>query len=197
MKSMDVCFSDTGDHASPGNQGVTKDAIPAPPQPPRKRGRPPGYPKSGGRVKAQAPWTSELVRELALPPAMELLVGVCKGEPQLVDDGLRGSADKQAGRGCWRRPTLQDRMKAASILIGKTLPDLRSTELAASVEHREAQEPRPPREVARAIMAALSKASAEAGVNFRIEETGGPVNEDRCVTKAFCLSREKKSEEDV
>lgn len=68
-----------------------------PPDPPRKVGRPKGSPKTGGRKRGVAMWSSEQVRALALPPALDLLMSVAKGDACLVDDGMRGTVDKQSG----------------------------------------------------------------------------------------------------
>jgi hypothetical protein len=105
-------------------------------------------------------WTSEEARQRALPPALSLLLEVIEGKPQLVDSGMRTNADNQAGRAVWRYPDLRQRIHAATCVLDKVMPSLRVAEVAATIDaHHTSEQPAEPRALARAIFAALSRAT--------------------------------------
>jgi len=89
----------------------------------RKRGRPKGCVKTGGRKKGVKNWTSDEMREALLgrSDAIEVLSDVCAGKQLLVSG--------PTGKEMWRRPTLPERLQAAQTILRKILPDLAVTEL--------------------------------------------------------------------
>jgi hypothetical protein len=91
--------------------------------PPRKRGRPKGLSKTGGRQKGVKNWTSDEMRNVLLEKsdAIEVLSDVCAGKQLLVSG--------PTGKEMWRRPTLPERLQAAQTILRKILPDLAATEL--------------------------------------------------------------------
>jgi hypothetical protein len=86
----------------------------APPPVPRKRGRPKGYPKTGGRVKGTPNISlSDLAAEAEI-----LALEVMKG--QQVYAGPSGSVGKPG----WRYPSMEQRIKVALHFIDKKHPGL-------------------------------------------------------------------------
>ncbi len=90
----------------------------------RKPGRPPGYPKSGGRAKGtpnrSTVQTRDRIQELADPIAF--LADVMAGK-RMVAAGEPGDMKKT-----WCYPSLAQRVQASETLLRKLLPDLRSVE---------------------------------------------------------------------
>lgn len=84
-------------------------------------GRPKGYPKTGGKKAGTPNLMSPEFRVWLLERAkpFELLASVCAGEEIEDKDGRR-------------KPTMQERMRAAETISRKLLPDLRATELTGA-----------------------------------------------------------------
>lgn len=81
---------------------------------PAKSGRPPGYPKTGGRTKGtpnKRPAVAQLIADKASPDAMKLLVAVMRGE-------------RIAHLGEWFFPEPHQRINAAQTILRKSVPDL-------------------------------------------------------------------------
>lgn len=90
----------------------------------RKPGRPRGLPKTGGRQKGTGNRVTADLRQLIIDQA--------KPDKFLADivTGRRVRVGPQAGPGeaIYEYPTLEQRLKAAAILLGKVLPDIKAVE---------------------------------------------------------------------
>jgi hypothetical protein len=95
---------------------------------PKRRGRPPGLAKTGGRKKGTPNKTRVATVERIMKEADPLLFlcKVCRG------DRLTAAPEHGAKRRSWVYPTVDQRLDAARILAKKVLPDLRSTELSGN-----------------------------------------------------------------
>lgn len=93
---------------------------------PRKRGRPKGLPKTGGRQKGTKNHVTPDLRQELMQRAnpVRFLADVMQGR--------RVRVGPQAGPGPveWQYPSLDQRVKAANTLLSKLLPDLKATELS-------------------------------------------------------------------
>lgn len=92
-----------------------------------RRGRPKGYPRTGGRQKGTPnKLTADLKEQiLARGKPVELLCNVARG--------LRVRTGPQAGPATkWVYPELSERLAAAKILIGKVIPDLKGQEISGA-----------------------------------------------------------------
>jgi hypothetical protein len=105
------------------NSSEIDDGIRSLSAPPRKRGRPKGLSKTGGRQKGVKNWTGDEMRNALLDKsdAVEVLADICAGR-ELLCSG-------PTGKEIWRRPTLPERLQAAQTILRKILPDLAATEL--------------------------------------------------------------------
>lgn len=123
-------------------------------RPKRKRGRPKGLPKTGGRQKAVVNWNSEAVRERLLPVTTKKIQAIINGD-KLLTAG-------PTGKNQWRRPTVDQQLKAAELAYRKCLADLQSTTLqgpgATPLIPREEHSPR---DLARAVLGILHKAEID------------------------------------
>lgn len=97
--------------------------------PVRKRGRPPGQKKTGGRQKG----VPNKDRTIALGifnkssvDAARLLDKVMRG--QRVEAGAKPGAAKRS----WWYPTPADRMAAAKIILAKSVPDRKASEISGA-----------------------------------------------------------------
>ncbi len=91
----------------------------------RKPGRPPGYPRSGGRAKGTPNRASQLGRDFIIKRGapIEILCKIAKGEKIQVADSE--SASKRSGI----YPTIDQRLTAARILAAKVVPDQKAVEI--------------------------------------------------------------------
>jgi hypothetical protein len=88
--------------------------------PKKRRGRPKGYPKSGGRIKGSVPSTHK-IRETLQRNALAVI------EQQVrIATGERILCAGPTGKPVWRYPTLAEQSKAGEVLLAKLLPDLKS-----------------------------------------------------------------------
>ena len=95
----------------------------APPK--NKGGRPPGYPKTGGRRKGVPNRTTAMTREYITREAdpVDFLCRVCRG---LQFEAAPAPGEKKR----MVSPTLEMRLSAATTLARKVLPDMKALELA-------------------------------------------------------------------
>ena len=95
---------------------------------PRKRGRPKGLPKTGGRKKGTKNWTHPEIRDelLEKSSALDVLADIVAGRQLYA--GSAGSVGKPG----WRYPTLQQRLQALQILLAKVVSDLKATEVTGA-----------------------------------------------------------------
>jgi len=140
------------DIAKQGNGRVTPQDGPLP----RKRGRPKGLPKTGGRKKGQRNWTHSEIRSALLDrsDAIETLADVCAGRQ------LRVSGP--TGKPLWRFPTMGERLRALELILKKVVPDLQATQLTGPDNAPIIPDPPGPvdtRQLARSILTLLSDAA--------------------------------------
>lgn len=144
---------------NPHELSADNPAISEPTPPPKKVGRPKGYPKTGGRVKGVKNWTHPEIRDalLSKSEAIETIADIVAGRPMLCGTE-RTSAETGAGVPVWRYPTLSHRIKALEILLAKVVPDLRATELSGPDGKALLPDPvvADTRQVARAVLSLLS-----------------------------------------
>jgi hypothetical protein len=155
------------DAAETGNGQVTPPDEPLP----RKRGRPKGLPKTGGRKKGQRNWTHPEIRDALLDKsgAIDVLADFVAGRQLYA--GQSGSV----GKAGWRYPTLQQRLQALQILLAKVVPDLKAQELTGAEGKPLIPDPPGPvdkRQLARAILALLSEAVPGGSVKFEKSDIG-------------------------
>lgn len=138
----------------PGTEGITP---PLPPIP-RKRGRPRGSKKTGGRQALNETWSPHKIRgELLLrSDAIQTLADVSAGKALLVA-APRTSNQQGHGNPAWRFPSMAERLKAAELVLRRCLPELSAQE---TVTKNITPDSRPPREQARAILDALREAAS-------------------------------------
>jgi len=154
------------DIAKQGNGQATPPDEPLP----RKRGRPKGLPKTGGRKKGTKNWTHPEIRDALLDKsgAIDVLADIVAGRQLYA--GQSGSV----GKAGWRYPTLQQRLQALQILLAKVIPDLKATEISGP--EGEALIPDPgevdKRKLARAILSILSTAVPGGSVKFEKSDIG-------------------------
>lgn len=159
-------MSETLDAAEIGNGQATSQDEPLP----RKRGRPMGLPKTGGRKKGTKNWTNSEIRDALLGKsgAIDVLADIVAGRQ--IYAGQSGSV----GKAGWRYPTLQQRLQALQILLAKVLPDLKATEISGP--EGEALIPDPgevdKRQLARTILSILSTAVPGGSVKFEKSDIG-------------------------
>lgn len=122
--------------------------------PKRKRGRPPGQPKTGGRQKATANWTSATIRDALLERsnAVDVLADIVAGRQLLVAG--------PTGKEHWSRPSMQERLRATELLLKKILPDLQaqSIEMTGKDGKDLIPEQQDARQLSRAILSVLGEA---------------------------------------
>jgi len=124
------------------------------PAPPRKRGRPKGLPKTGGRQKKVMNWNSAAVRERLLPVTTKKIEAIINGD-KILTTGPTGKEQ-------WRRPTVDQQLKAAELAYRKCLADLRSTTLQGPGEAPLIpREEHSPRDLARAVLGILQEAEID------------------------------------
>ena len=152
------------DIAKQGNGRVTPQDEPLP----RKRGRPKGLPKTGGRKKGQRNWTHSEIRSALLDrsDAIETLADVCAGRQ------LRVSGP--TGKPLWRFPTMGERLRALELILKKVVPDLQATELSGPEGEPLIPDPGPvdKRQLARVILTLLSDADPSGSVKFEKSDIG-------------------------
>lgn len=88
--------------------------------PSKRTGRPPGYPKTGGRkpgVPNKTPALAQALAGKAAPDAMRLLVMIMKGQ-------------RVAHRGGWWEPEPHQRLSAATTILKKSVPDVGAVQLS-------------------------------------------------------------------
>lgn len=139
------------------------------PQEPRRRGRPRGTPKTGGRRAGTPNWAAASSAEirshlLERSQALDVLADIVAGRELLC------GPERGPGRSMLKRPSLDQRLKALQILLAKILPDLSATELTGAegqplvpVPFDERQERL---ELAKAIVAALGTSAPDAAVSL-------------------------------
>jgi hypothetical protein len=155
------------DAAETGNGQVTPPDEPLP----RKRGRPKGLPKTGGRKKGQRNWTHPEIRDALLDKsgAIDVLADIVAGKQLYA--GQSGSV----GKAGWRYPTLQQRLQALQILLAKVVPDLKAQELTGAEGEPLIPAPSDPvdkRQLARVILKLLSDAVPGGSVKFEKSDIG-------------------------
>jgi hypothetical protein len=93
---------------------------------PRKRGRPRGLPKTGGRQRGTRNQISADLRQEIIEHAnpVKFLADVVAGRR------IRVGPVAGPGAGKHEYPTVAQRMTAATVLLGKLLPDVKATELS-------------------------------------------------------------------
>ena len=136
---------------------------------PRRRGRPKGLPKSGGRKKGQRNWTHPEIRDalLSRSNAIDVLADIVAGRQLYA--GQSGSV----GKAGWRYPTLQQRLQALQILLAKVVPDLRAQELTGAEGEPLIPDPEPNiRQLAKSTLALLSEAVPGGSVKFEKSDIG-------------------------
>ena len=159
-------MSETLDIAKQGNGQATPPDEPLP----RKRGRPKGLPKTGGRKKGTKNWTHPEIRDALLDKsgAISVLADFVAGRQLYA--GQSGSV----GKAGWRYPTLQQRLQALQILLAKVVPDLKATEISGP--ESEALIPDPGEvdtgQLARTILSILSTAVPGGSVKFEKSDIG-------------------------
>lgn len=116
----------------------------------RPRGRPKGHPKSGGRQPASSNWTAQATREKLLPKAAMLAERILDGRPI------------RSGK-VWVYPTVSESLRAAEMVLQRTLPTLAATELTGKDGSPLNPEPASTdsRDLARAILGVLREAQTE------------------------------------
>ncbi len=154
-------MSETLDAAEIGNGQVTPPDEPLP----RKRGRPRGLPKTGGRKKGTKNWTHPEIRDelLSRSGAIDVLADIVSGKPLYA--GQSGSV----GKAGWRYPSIQQRIQALQILLAKVIPDLKAQELTGAEGEPLIPEPSGPvdtRQLARVILKLLSEAVPGGSLKF-------------------------------
>jgi hypothetical protein len=95
-----------------------------PAEPPRKRGRPSGLPKTGGRVK-NLPDESTLLHEASVA-ALQAAIDILNGRPRLTTG--------PTGKDFYARPSLDLVARTAKWVIGKRVPDLANLAVQADVK---------------------------------------------------------------
>ncbi len=158
-------MSETLDIAKQGNGQATPPDEPLP----RKRGRPKGLPKTGGRKKGTKNWTNSEIRDALLDKsgAIDVLADIVAGRQLYA--GQSGSV----GKAGWRYPTLQQRLQALQILLAKVVPDLRAEELTGAEGEPLIPDPEPNiRQLAKSILALLSEAVPGGSVKFEKSDIG-------------------------
>ncbi len=159
-------MSEAPNAAETGNGQATPPDEPLP----RKRGRPKGLPKTGGRKKGTKNWTHPEIRDALLDKsgAIDVLSDIVSGRQLYA--GQSGSV----GKAEWRYPTLQQRLQALQILLAKVVPDLKAQELTGA--EGEALIPDPgevdKRKLARAVLALLSDAVPGGSVKYEKPDIG-------------------------
>ncbi|MEJ6845200.1 hypothetical protein V3589_03115 [Sinorhizobium fredii] len=124
-------------------------------EPRRKRGRPKGLPKTGGRAKGGKNWSNEEIRSALLgkSEAIETLADICAGRLIRVS----GPTGKQMDV----YPSMQERLKAAELVLKKVVPDLQSQSVeltGANGKDLYPSEQQDARQMSRAILAVLGEA---------------------------------------
>lgn len=160
MRDVEEMAGSGGLQADDTSAEASNSAIPQtlaePPPLPRRRGRPKGLPKTGGRQKKTL--TVEMAREELREASTNYLLSVIRGEPHYV------APEVGVGRPGWYYPTAKQRIAAASSGLGKSLPDQREdkSELTGK-DGKDLIPDRSPREVARVVFATLRKAAQDRG----------------------------------
>ena len=97
------------------------------PKAPKRAGRPPGLPKTGGRVRGTPNRVNAISRDFIISHGapVEILCKIAKGEKIQAAADAASSSKRQ---GIY--PTLDQRLAAARILASKIVPDLKSVEHA-------------------------------------------------------------------
>jgi hypothetical protein len=146
-----ACHTENG--ATEGSE-APEAGQPDPPEP-RKRGRPKGTPKTGGRTKAP-PLTAPEIRDALLGKsnAIEELCKIAKGEQ------MRWSGP--TGKVVWRYPTAQEQISALRLIIDKTVPTLQATQLSGDPEAPLIPTPPPDSlDLARVVLGVLREAAPD------------------------------------
>ena len=96
--------------------------------PKRGRGRPRGYPKSGGRQKGTKNYSQLEIRAELLDRsnAIQVLADIVAGRKLYCASGTLGAKPG------WVYPSMRDRIKALGIVLAKSVPDLTATELTGA-----------------------------------------------------------------
>jgi hypothetical protein len=160
-------MSETLDIAKQGNRQATSQDE----QLPRKRGRPPGQPKTGGRKRGTKNWTNSEIRSelLGRSGAIHVLADIVAGRQLYA--GQSGSV----GKAGWRYPTLQQRLQALQILLAKVVPDLKAQELTGAEGEPLIPDPPGPvdtRQLARVVLKLLSDANMVDSLKFKKSDIG-------------------------
>ena len=132
----------------------------------RRVGRPQGYAKTGGRKKGIPNKISRDVKEIILKRGkpLELLCDVARGVK------IRVGPQAGPGKPEYQYPTMQERLGAAKVLLGKIVPDLRNQELTGPGGSPIVETPANPLEVARRVAFLLDQGvRAKAGT---LSDTG-------------------------
>jgi hypothetical protein len=107
------------------------DDIPAD-EAPKKRGRPRGLAKTGGRKRIKDMTEAEVRGQLLEhSKAIETLSRIARGDRFYAD------GDGVVGKTSWRRPSIAQRLRALELVLAKTLPDLtnvHTTSISATAE---------------------------------------------------------------
>lgn len=92
-------------------------------EPKRKRGRPPGTPKTGGRqsIKTPAELRAHIVKELG---RLDGLLSIARNEQQRVSG--------PGGRSVLSYPSINERLKAWQLLMAKAIPDLQAQQITGA-----------------------------------------------------------------
>lgn len=136
------------------------------PELPRKRGRPKGLPKTGGRTKGVRNWTNDAIREelLERSQVIEVLADLIAGKQWLV------GTEHGPGKATWRVPSGKERIAAIGLLADKILPSLKSSEITGkdgaplnppAEPAYDTDNPNHRREMAKAIIASLGRSVQE------------------------------------
>ncbi len=142
------------DAVTPAAEDVEQGASDASGEPvePRRRGRPKGTPKTGGRpAKPRTPQElrSYIAGELG---KLDRLLAIARG------DELRTSGP--TGKSMLAHPTFNEQLRAWELLLKKVMPDLQSTTLDANLTGT-IEAPIATRDLARSILGILSTAQLE------------------------------------
>jgi hypothetical protein len=92
----------------------------------KRRGRPKGLPKTGGRQKAPPPTTAELRAMLASIDGVSALKRIIEGAPVRVTSSVGKPFDAL--------PSISDRLRALDIWTSRLLPALQSQQISADVK---------------------------------------------------------------
>lgn len=137
-------------------EDISAQESPSPAEEPvkRRRGRPKGLPKTGGRKKATRNWTAPEIRAYIMEnsSAIETLIDIAAGKE------FRTSGP--TGKSYLAHPALGERLRAIELLLKKCLPDLSAIEATGAEGSPLIPSPaeQDPRQIGRAILQVLGSA---------------------------------------